>query len=462
MHGLNANQFNKCSIFYRGVNEEAYIKRIEVLEKEISVWKQKYKELFNKNQNLEKDLKKAKSEIPDLTVLHKIFTPGQIKLLFNPSKKRIRWASDDIASSISLRSISPKLYRFLREQGFPLPGLSTLRDWAKCLNLEQGTLASVMELMKVKAREMPELNRLAVLAFDKIYISNNVSIDPAIQQIVVPHRTCQTVMARGLLNKWKQPVYYGFDQSMTEQIMFDIISQLYYAGFNVVAITSDMGGGNIGFWSKLNVRHDKPVFFLHPVDASLKVHVFADVPHLLKLLRNHFLDHGFTSAGVKIDKTCLEKLLKATTSDLKICHKITRYHLDLKSTERQKVRPAAQLFSNTTSKAIEWCGMKRFMEGTSWQKTAELLKLINNWFDLFNSQNKYGTHPGSNAFGINLENQIELLNHTNEYISSMRVGTHVKLIQFQKGILLSNASLISLYQYLKETYTTLNICSHTV
>lgn len=52
-----------------------------------------------------------------------LFTPTQIQLLLNPKKKVYRWTPEDISSAISLRSISPKAYRFLRtKKNFSLPG----------------------------------------------------------------------------------------------------------------------------------------------------------------------------------------------------------------------------------------------------------------------------------------------------------------------------------------------------
>jgi hypothetical protein len=38
----------------------------------------------------------------------KIFTSGQMKKIMDPNCKRIRWSSDDIASTMSLRSVSKK------------------------------------------------------------------------------------------------------------------------------------------------------------------------------------------------------------------------------------------------------------------------------------------------------------------------------------------------------------------
>lgn len=55
--------------------------------------------------------------------LNQLFTPTQIQLLLNPKKKTYKWTPEDISSAITLRSVSPKAYRFLRtKKNFPLPG----------------------------------------------------------------------------------------------------------------------------------------------------------------------------------------------------------------------------------------------------------------------------------------------------------------------------------------------------
>lgn len=82
-------------------------------------------------------------------VLGKLFSPGQIKKLMNP-EKTIRWSPTDIASAISLRSVSPKAYRYLRSLQYPLPALSTLRKWASTIEIIPGILKSVISLMKKK------------------------------------------------------------------------------------------------------------------------------------------------------------------------------------------------------------------------------------------------------------------------------------------------------------------------
>jgi hypothetical protein len=423
------------------------------MKMEISSLKQDVKFLKLKNEELTNAKAASDSKLLSFqNALRDHFTPGQIKRILNPNKKYSSWAPEDIASAISLRSVSPKAYRYLKKIGYPLPALSTLRRWALNLKLNPGVLTDVIKLMKQKSVALNENERLCSLSFDEIYISNRLCIDQKEQQVFGIHKSCQVVMARGLCAQWKQPLFYNFDTPMTKSILMDIITMLHHAGYTVVSITSDMGTGNVSLWSQLNVGYNKKCYFTHPVILSQKIFVFADAPHLLKLLRNHLIDQGFHIDGKLIDKSCIEKIIRASTDELKIAHKINDYHLNVRGTERQKVRPAAQLLSNTVAKAVEWCGMEGFLDDMYWHETSKFVKLMNDWFDVFNAQIKYAGHPGANAFGVNLEKQLMILKETSEVVSKMIVGNHKSLIPFQKGILLSNNSLTELYQYLHSEY----------
>ena len=75
---------------------------------------------------------------------------------------------------------------------------------------------------------------------------------------------------------------------MVKSLLFEIISKLNEIGYNVVAIVSDMGSKNMGLWKDLDISIHK-TSFLHPITGN-NIYTFADVPHTLKLLRNHFLD----------------------------------------------------------------------------------------------------------------------------------------------------------------------------
>lgn len=424
---------------------------------ELDQLREKIKMLEKQNEQLQQQVR----AIQDSTLqkyehaLATVFTPGQIKKLLDLEKgKKIRWSPEDIASAISLRSVSPKAYRYLKANNYPLPALSTLRRWASTFDLSPGILKNVTSLLQKKSSDLTDTDRICVLSFDEVYMSNKIDIEKKQERVVGPHTKCQTVMARGLCSHWKEPVYYQFDQPMTKEILEDIISELFKANFIVVAICSDMGTENIGLWSKLNVGHNKNCSFHHPCDSSLKIFVYADVPHLIKLVRNHLLDHGFIVDDFIINKDFFQVLLNISTSELTLAHKLTDHHLSLQGSMRQRVKPAVQVLSNSVAKAIEYAGENGLMpHNSNWKLAANCVQLFNDWFDLLNSRTKLtGNCPTRNAFGTDLENQTKVINQMTEFINSMRVGKHREIIPFQKGMLLSNRSLLEMFDYLKKKY----------
>lgn len=53
-------------------------------------------------------------------------------MILNKKKKVAKWEPEDIASAMTLRSISPKCYRYLKDKlEFPLPGIVGV----SCLNI---------------------------------------------------------------------------------------------------------------------------------------------------------------------------------------------------------------------------------------------------------------------------------------------------------------------------------------
>lgn len=130
-------------------------------------------------------------------------------------------------------------------------------------------------------------------------------------------------MVRKLISNWKQPIYYKFDKPMTTEILKRILSALYKANFIVVEICSDIGAGNVGLCFKLNVGYERNCAFNHPSDESLKIFVFADVPPLLKLIRNHLLDDGFIIDNCIINFDYFRAILNISSSELTLAHKLT-------------------------------------------------------------------------------------------------------------------------------------------
>jgi len=215
-------------------------------------------------------------------------------------------------------------------------------------------------------------------------------------------------------------------QPITKSILFEIIQALHEIGHTVVAVTSDMGSRNMASWKELNIgieiskskysTSDKTPttieirnFFSHPVDKILKIFVFADVPHLIKLMRNNLFDSGFDVDTLIFNKSILEELLALNERDLKITFNLSREHLDARGFQRQNVKLAVQVFSLKNTTVIKYCGEQGFFKNKNWKAMGDMLELVNNWFDLLNTQSKYGRHSGLCAYGVHLERQDDIL-----------------------------------------------------
>jgi hypothetical protein len=92
---------------------------------------------------------------------------------------------------------------------------------------------------------------------------------------------------------------------------------------------SDMGGPNRTLWNILGVSIDRP-FYPNPFYEEKKFWIFADYPHLLKLLRNNMLDHRLNLAdGTNISKQVFNDLIEVDSNELKICFKLTKKHINV-------------------------------------------------------------------------------------------------------------------------------------
>lgn len=383
--------------------------------------------------------------------LKKIFTKGQINKL-KGGKKRIVWSSEDISSAIALHSSGSRCYRYMYRKGFPLPGPSTLRARAAKLKLKPGILTSVLDLMK--RINYSEFDKVCILSFDEMKIRSCYEYDKVNDTVMSPSKYVQVAVIRGLFKKWMQPIYYNFDSPMTVEILMNIIKRLEEINFTVVAIISDLGPTNTAVRRDLNISEEKP-YFIHPSDKLKKIFVFADVPHLIKLLRNHFVDSGFIYKDKVITTRPIAEIIQVEKSDLKISFKVNSTHLEVAQASRQKVKFATQLFSNSVSSCIKWCVANGKCKSLNALQCAEFIKTVNDWFDIFNSRvSSSSSIFTKKAYGLEYEKQKEVLNNVTQTIKNLRVINRKNLLPFQKAIINDNVALDLLFQYLKTLYNT--------
>lgn len=380
-------------------------------------------------------------------LLKPFFTLTQINYFLNSNKKITKWSEDDICSAIALRSISPKAYKYLKyKKKIPLPCISTLNKWVKDIKVEPGILNVALRVMGCKELTVGE--KACILAFDEMSVSKKYEYDKASDRIYVPHKSVQVIIARGILGSWRQPVYFDYDKPMSNECIIEIIRKMEHYGFPVHGIVCDLGGSNRSLFNQLDISENKS-YFENPFDNSRNIHVFADVPHLIKLIRNNLLTHGINVGGNIINSNPLFELVAHDQGDFKIAYKISRYHLTVKGSELQNVKTAVNVMSETVGNAIKYLGSKGKLESNNWQATANFILLVDKWFDLLNSSGLASDKFSRRCF----RNSADQRNILEEMINTMK-QTNVlgKTFPFIKGIIISSLSLMNLFSDLEIIY----------
>lgn len=205
-----------------------------------------------------------------------------------------------------------------------------------------------------------------------------------------------------------------FDTQMTKSCLDDITARLYAIGLTVVAIVSDCGGGNVGVWNEYKVSYKNTFFFSEITKRN--IYFFADVPHLLKLIRNWFLDTGFVLPDKsQITSQPLRQLVQDTKNlEISACHKLTSRHINCEKFQRQNVALAAQTMSNTTA-----CALRRYDVSDEPLRllAANFIKLTNDWFDVMNSRVPNASIHLQCGYGIHKDEQKPVLE---KYIETMQ------------------------------------------
>lgn len=118
----------------------------------------------------------------------------------------------------------PKTYRYLKKITTPDYQHFVIRHLS--FRLSEGILTEILALIKCKSNSFSDFQKLIILCFDEVYIYHKISKLTEKLNKQGPYKTCQISIARGLFSKWKQIIYYGYDQPLTSSIVTEIIKNL--------------------------------------------------------------------------------------------------------------------------------------------------------------------------------------------------------------------------------------------
>jgi hypothetical protein len=254
----------------------------------------------------------------------------------------------------------------------------------------------------------------------------------------------QVVMVRSIFGKWKQTIYFDFGVDMKPPLFNEIVAKVEETGFKVSGVVCDLGGQNRSLRNKLNITTEKP-FCQNPVDPQRRIHFFADAPHMIKLLRNHFLDFGFIVNGKLVNKEPIQDLLEKDNGEIRKCFKIGSKHLKVQNQDRMKVSTAVQLLSHSVA-----TGIRKFCS-SDFKFVADFIDTVNDYFDIFNSFGPTYQSKIKAPYGMNLAEQNIALDKMYELCQNMRTPPGPKTkgskdpLPFQLGILSSIRALRNMY-----------------
>lgn len=423
---------------------------VEALQKKSITQERLIQCLQQKVSRLQRNLLQQKlKQIPKNTERKKSpLTKSQLKRI---DGHRVNWKTEDIVRALSVRSIGLKAYETARQSWkIPLPSLSTLRRWAANFSCNEGILQDVISVMKNEAESMKTWQRICAVSFDEMSVASDVVYDKKLDKLV-SHTKVQVAMVRGICDKWKQPLFYQFDKKMTKDLLFEIISSLENAGYLVYSMTSDLGADNQALWKALNINLENNSF-PNPCKSDRSVYVFADVPHMLKLVRNHLLDDGMILPdGVIIDKQSFETLIQFDNNELKLCPRLSQKHLEVVGAERMRVRYAAQLLSGHTATLAE-----KIIPNKS---ISHCIRTINDGFDILNSRVPVDSRNKlKSGLGFYQNVQEEILYSLMEIMEKSRFllkngKPKSALLPCQKGFIVSIKSSVDLFKALSDNHS---------
>lgn len=395
----------------------------------------------SENQLLQKNLKKLHKESKVIVkkrlqdTLKNVFSSTQIDKLLNPYKAKVKWTVEDIISALTLQNISLRAYSYLRENNYPLPGLSTIRKWTAQISLTEGIIKDVLVIMKFRAKSLTVFQKTVILYFEEFSISNE---------------RCLFCLASGLFHRWMQPIYYSRNKTLSFNIIKDVISQLYNVGFIVVAITCNLEYQPLWTQMDIGIRTGQKCYFYNPKNPNLKVFVFPDEDHLLKLLRKQFLNEGIYLKQKHINKQCIEEL-SAVSKKLEAAKffKTLNEAMDDCKTDKTKAR---LLFTRTIAEKLFSYGQEGYIPYKNWKEAAKFFDTMSKWIGLFSAKSCEHHNVGEEPYGLNLEEQNNILNDTKELMYPIKTeGQSISSFSVHNQIIIRGNSLQELFHYLKET-----------
>jgi len=209
-------------------------------------------------------------------------------------------------------------------------------------------------------------------------------------------------MLTGIAKRWKHVVGYfytgdSFNGETVKNIIFQIIQNAEKIGLHVNYITSDMGPGNGKIWKccGINVGRYSDVrnYISHPYALHRFLYFIADIPHLLKNLKEALVSNRFfilpdefikkyNLPSNRVEITHFNELIESQ-KDLEFLLTPKLQYNDVNCTNtynKMRVNKARNFFSTHVSSSLQFLANENYKP--EFRTTAWFVEQISKWFSL--------------------------------------------------------------------------------
>ena len=297
-----------------------------------------------------------------------------------------RYSAELLRWSFQLFSLSPTAYAFIRESCLMLPHPVYLRSLTRGLNMEPGVKPSMhCKYLEQKCQLLDEHERFVALLLDEIYVNPKVTYKAGNldgfasnmpQASLTQATTVQAFMLCSLLSSNTDmaalvPVK-NINGKFLKDLTVDVMRMVENAGFKVVCLISDNNRINGNTFAAL--AGDKLVSLIdHPLDSNRKLFFLFDGVHLMKCVRNNWINQkdgaqtltypDFDSENTTVmRKACFAAVKQLYDSEkactVKLAPSLSQKALNPSSTERQSVHLMLRIFNDKVVSALNIIGDK--------------------------------------------------------------------------------------------------------
>jgi hypothetical protein len=274
----------------------------------------------------------------------------------------LRWA-------FQVFSLSTIAYNCLRESCLILPHPTYLRTLSKCFTIESGTESNAhVAYLTQKAKLLQPHERVVVLLLDEIYVSPKISYKAGSVEGFADNcdlsqaTTVQAFMICSVLSSKKDMAALVPVKNLTaaylKELTQKVLSMVEGAGYQVLCIITDNNRVNGNMFALFSYGKLQSCI-THPCDPNRKLFFLFDSVHLMKCIRNNWLNQKDSEQTLRFPDiedlqtihTAQFKVLKELYESekqnlIKLAPSLCQKALSPSNTERQSVPLMLRIFND--------------------------------------------------------------------------------------------------------------------